>query len=493
MSTSYAPILRECTEDPCKKCFYYGNIKDPCPENAKLPLAKTKEELIERLRDPFVPPLNCGSMIFIDDIKNEEIANYILKLKADGYKTMRDTEEVYSYEEGIYKPNGEIEIKALIEKLYPKATTHNINEVIAHIQRRTYVNREDFDKDIYLVTLKNGILDIRTGLLNEFTTNYLSLSKLNVTYDPSAKCPAIEKFLSEVVAPEDLITLYEIASYLLIKRYFIHKAIMLVGDTHAGKDTYQKLLCSLIGARNVTHRPLQELITDKFAKADLFGKLLNSFSDLPNAALRQTGIFKGLCGESPTSGQRKFKDSFDFENYAKLVFSCNEMPKTYDKGDSFFIRWIIINFPNRFDDNNPNTDKFLIDKITSEEELAGLLNKLIEYAKKLLENQHFTNNPHVDEIRAYYERLSNPIFAFIDETCSIEPDANITKKDFYQALMKYCEDKRLSKPTLTYTTQEMKRLRYEEYKTSEGQTAYKGLRFKNDNEKKEKVNLDDLL
>ena len=364
---------------------------------------------------------NYDSPTFTSDTStNEDVALYIMSLHH--FKTMKDTGEIYYYKNGIYIPNGEALTQTIAERHYKNITIHVVNEVLGHIRRKTFVERSEFDKEPYLLTLENGIIDTKTGLLKEFTPDYLSLIKIPVTYNSNALCPRIDKFLSEIVVPQDLETLYEIAGYCLIKRYFIHKAFMLNGDTHSGKSTYIKLLTCLVGKENVSNIPLQLLLTDKFSSSSLYGKLINSFADLPNGALRQTGIFKVLTGEDRISMQRKFKDSFNTENIAKLIFSCNDMPRTYDKGDAFFIRWIIINFPNRFDDRNQNTDKTLIDKLTTQQELSGFLNKALERARTLFERGHFTVNPDVEDIRKYYEKLSNPIYAFLDERMIFDKD-----------------------------------------------------------------------
>lgn len=238
--------------------------------------------------------------------------------------------------------------------------------------------------------------------------------------------------------------------------------------------------------------PIQALLINRFASSELYGKLMNSYADLPNTALKQTGLFKMLTGEDMIYAEKKMKNPFEFENKAKLVFSCNEMPKTYDKTDAFYIRWILINFPNRFDDKNPSTDKKLIEKLTTKEELSGFLNKVIVKAKKLIEQEHFSNNPDVDSIREYYEKLSNPIFAFILDSCILDEKAKIERNEFYQRLMLYCETKRLSKPTMTFLTQELKRQRIETIQSTDGKRYYNGIRWKTEEERANETTLDEF-
>jgi phage/plasmid-associated DNA primase len=63
--------------------------------------------------------------------------------------------------------------------------------------------------------------------------------------------------------------------------------------------------------------------------------------------------------------------TFYFVNYSKQIFSANTIPKTPDETDAFFARQIIINFPNQF--FGDNIDYYIIDKLTTAEELSSLL------------------------------------------------------------------------------------------------------------------------
>jgi phage/plasmid-associated DNA primase len=77
----------------------------------------------------------------------------------------------------------------------------------------------------------------------------------------------------------------------------------------------------------------------------------------------------------------KGRDLFFFENYAKLIFSANQIPKSPEDTDAFFRRWEIINFPNQF---LQNADKKIMKKLTISEELSGFLNFAINGLKRLL-------------------------------------------------------------------------------------------------------------
>ena len=59
------------------------------------------------------------------------------------------------------------------------------------------------------------------------------------------------------------------------------------------------------------------------------------------------GIFKALTGEDYITAERKNKNPFSFKPYARLLFSCNEIPRNYgDRSEGFYRRLIIIRFEN---------------------------------------------------------------------------------------------------------------------------------------------------
>ncbi|MFY9796586.1 MAG: DUF5906 domain-containing protein [Candidatus Nitrosopolaris sp.] len=112
-----------------------------------------------------------------------------------------------------------------------------------------------------------------------------------------------------------------------------------------------------------------------------------------NDKLTNTGPFKMLVAGDPMKAEKKHSQPFDFENYAKLFFSANEIPQPEDKTYAYFRRWMIFFFENVFegDDNDPN----LIDKLTTQEEMSGLLNLALISLKQLIKDNGFI---HIDDI-----------------------------------------------------------------------------------------------
>jgi putative DNA primase/helicase len=211
---------------------------------------------------------------------------------------------------------------------------------------------------------------------------------------------------------------------------------MAVGDGANGKSTYLSVLKALLGAENVSGRPIQDFGQDRFAAADLFGKLANICADLPPNELKYTGNFKMLTGGDIIKAEYKFKRPFYFVSYAKLIFSANQIPDTEDESDAYYRRWVIPVFPNKFEGDNAVQN--ILQKLTTPSELSGFLNEAIGALKGLLLRGNFCTSKTTEDTREDYKRKASPVYAFVTDMLEPDPDAIIVKKDLYNAFCAYC-------------------------------------------------------
>lgn len=358
------------------------------------------------------------------------------------YITFKDTCEIYIYKDGVYVPGGDAFIKEMCEQILGgEATTHRVNEVIAHIERSTYIDRASVNKDVNLLCVENGILNIKTKELAPHDPGKIFLNKMPVKYDPRAKCPRIMKFLQDVLDESDICTLQEMVGYCLYRESPIDKAFLLVGEGSNGKSTVLGLIAALLGTENIASVALQDMDGNRFATSELYGKMANIYADLTDRALRHTGKFKMLVGGDPVGAERKFKGQFTFVNYAKMLFSCNKVPETRDDSDAFYRRWIFINFKNKFE--GENDDPFILQKLTTPEALAGFLNWALSGLDRLLNNGRFSNTATTSQMRELYMRMSNPLQFFVEQCLDVDPLTAIKKDDLYLAFVEFCWAKKL--------------------------------------------------
>jgi len=412
--------------------------------------AKTKAKTVKQKEDsedstPYVI-YGAPREKFIPKILGDNIMNL------HTFKTMKDNREVYIYKNGVYYPEGESKIESLAnEILGNEATDARVKETIIYIKRSTFVDRKDFnsDENLHILNLENGLLNVNTGELKSHTPDFLSTVRIHITYDPKAQCPQINKFLNDVVTEsrkeKDVTTLTEMAASMLTP-VVLNKAYLLTGaKAQNGKSTYIEIIQKMLGEENYSSVPLNELQSDKFSSSELFGMLGNIAAELPSAMIEETDKFNGLVtGKELIRAQKKYGQPFKFKNKAKLLFSANKPPVVSTEANqrSYFRRWQLVDFPNIFNAEHGNEDRFIIEKLTTPEELSGFLNFMLPYLKKLLETKSFTYESSADDVREAYLAVSNPVQAFIENCIVFVDDAfvvpYILKKDILKAFKLFC-------------------------------------------------------
>jgi putative DNA primase/helicase len=375
------------------------------------------------------------------------------------FTTKEDTRnEMWIYDDGIYVPQGKSEVKRIVREITGEAfTTHLCNEVTAKIEADTFINKDDFFGHNYIdeVPIQNGILNLITRDVKPFTPSQIFFNKLPVSYDPNATCPAIDKHFKDVLKSEDdAKVFYEIVGFCLWKDYFIEKAIMLVGDGRNGKGKTIDLIKRFIGVDNTVSVPLAEINTTSFRVSELFGKMINLAGDLSDIALKDTGLFKQTTGRDVVGAKRKFLTAINFINYAKFVFACNKLPRVYDTSKGFWERWVLFEFPYTFKEpeifdglkeseikmnNYKKMDSEHINKISTPEELNGLLIKALNGLDRIRKNKGFSYSKGSEDIKQFWVRKSDSFTAFCLDHLEEDAIKEIAKAELRKAFNKYCK------------------------------------------------------
>ncbi|HFD8693162.1 TPA: phage/plasmid primase, P4 family [Clostridium perfringens] len=360
-------------------------------------------------------------------------------------KHLSETRDVYYggesfliYENGVYNISGEKEAgRIIMDYMLPNyCIMASIRDCRDQWDILVSKDFDDFNRNPYLVNVRNGLLDIRDMSFKEHTPSYLSTVQLNVEYNPQVDCPQFKKFLNEVLDCKLIPLVQEIVGYLLTTNTASQKAFVFWGPARTGKSTLLWVVeYLLLGKKNVSNIPWQE-IGDKFKTAELLGKLANVFSDLPSKSIDDTGIFKVVTGEDYLMAEKKNKNPFKFKPFARLVFSCNELPRNYvDRTEGFYRRLIIVPFSRQIEKSK--IDKALKYKFQREKE--GILNWALEGLKRLYENNfEFSENELTDGVKKEYKRENNNVISFVEECCEIDSLFSCSRIEIYEAYKEFC-------------------------------------------------------
>ena len=197
------------------------------------------------------------------------------------------------------------------------------------------------------------------------------------------------------ILPEDAMGfVLEMIGYSLYADNPLQKAVLLSGPGGNGKSKLLKLLWALAGSENCVAIPLQAFGENRFAGADLYGKLANICGDLDARAIKRTDLFKQLTGGNVVRAERKYGHGFYFTSYALPIFSANEAPLTSDQTDAWFQRWLVVPME-RVIRGTPMEDPNIEQKILRHDELEGLLVRAVVALTTLLERGHFDVPPSI--------------------------------------------------------------------------------------------------
>ena len=393
-----------------------------------------------------------------EDAASEEITKYILK-NHHIYTTRDDIKsEIWYYLDGIYVPNGRSLIKENTRNILEDAyTAQRVNKVIVKIEADTQIEHDEFFKNesIEEIPIKNGILNIFTRVITPFSPERIFFNKLPIEYNIDAKCDNIIKFFSDVLKDKsDTNVMFELIGFCLMKEYRFEKSFMFIGGGRNGKGKTLSLIKRFLGVENCSSIPLAQINSGSTSVCELHGRLANIAGDLSNTDLKDTGMFKQITGRDLITAKRKYLNDLFFENYAKVIFACNELPKVYDLSDGFWSRWMLFEFPYKFvkeneynnlkvKGNNKIMDESIIDKISTDEELSGLLNMVLDGLQRILENKGFSYSKGTEEVKDLWIRKSDSFTAFCIDCVEEQLNGQVLKKDIRRKFGKYCKNHKI--------------------------------------------------
>ena len=293
-----------------------------------------------------------------------------------------------------------------------------------------------------LINLTNGTLEIgQQGTnLRAFDRNDFLTYQLPFSYNPEARAPVFKNYLETVLSYRELRDiLAEYIGYVFIpnQKLKLEKTILLYGTGANGKSVFFDVINALLGRENVSTYSLQNL-TDKpgYYRAMVGNKLVNYASEI-NRKLDPT-LFKQLVSGEPVEARLPYGQPFILENYAKLMFNTNELPKDVEHTNAYFRRFLIIPFEVVIPEQHQ--DKNLANKIIASE-LPGVLNWVLEGMTRLLRNKNFTHSDIVSNQVKTYKNESDTAWLFIEEM-GYAPDTENYKslRELYSQYKTFCSE-----------------------------------------------------
>ena len=321
---------------------------------------------------------------------------------------------IYEYLDNYYQP-AEF-LRKYVRETYRGAKNNQVNEVVSYISDMKEVRRGSIKVNPYIINLNNTRLDIRSGKCLEFDPNIIEFGRIPVVYDPSAYCADLDKMLNRVfLGNREVINLFEeMLGAVLLKHNRYQKAFLFCGKGSNGKSTILDLIKTFLGLGNYSTLSLEE-VTGRFNKILLEHKYANIGDDIDNVVMKDTGTLKKMIAGNSITVENKGEKGYTTDLYATHIYSANEIPRSFDKTDGFYRRWLIVPFNARFSVDDEDYDPMIGDKITEPTALSYLLNIGIRGAQRLMRNGRFTEPQSVKDALEAYKADNSTTLSWIED------------------------------------------------------------------------------
>jgi putative DNA primase/helicase len=391
----------------------------------------------------------------------------------------------WKYSSGVWKREEDAQIKAQIrrkiamrEEALGCLTSALVEDLFKQLGLILLTPPEfQFNREPMVLNFINSTLDLNDGVFSGSHRRELFQNiQFPYEFNRDSHCPNWNLFLESLeFDPDTLSRLQEWAGYCLLPMVQgnLQKSLFFIGEGANGKSVFLETLAAVLD--NVSHLELSELF-DRFKIAELECKLANICTDVETSKVMDARFKKIVAGE-PQSAERKFKEPFEFQPFAKILFSANDFIPTKDRTHGYYRRFDILKFNRIFKTEEQKPE--LLQEL--KEEVPGIFNWALEGLDRLSQqNWIMTKSSYMENCHNEFRRATNPLQLFIEEECVVEVNASVDSNELRSSYKHYCEDKGYKVLSDNNLGKELKRLGVENTRIrSEGVriNEYKGIRL----------------
>jgi putative DNA primase/helicase len=302
------------------------------------------------------------------------------------------------------------------------------------------------DQDPFLLGVKNGVVDLQTGVLRPGRPgDYITIVAPTEYLGIKAKCDAWRHFLLEVLVDQDTIDYVQrLLGYSIIGTDLGVRVFPIFYGEYAqnGKGTIQSVVLSVLGQVAGTIQS-EMLISTKFAKSagsptpeimDLKGKRTLFASETEKGQRFATAAVKRYAGGDKLKGRGLQDRAFtEFRPSHTMFLITNYMPHAQADDNGFHLRAKVIPFPFSFvEDPKAPYEKKADTKLQAKllAEASGILGWLVEGAL-LFQQMGLATPDSIKEPTAAYRRGEDQVLDFVEACCILDPDFKENATNLY--------------------------------------------------------------
>ncbi len=298
------------------------------------------------------------------------------------------------------------------------------------------VSPDRFDTHDMLLNLSNGTLDLETGKLRAHDRDELHTKMIEIDYDPAAECPTFERFLSDILPPEDVEFIGRAIGYSLTGRVDEHALFLAYGPGNSGKSTMINVGQDLLGPYACPAE--RDLLLSKKNEshpaglAQLRGKRFVACQEIDEGRHWAEASLKALTGGDRISARGMHENFYSFKPTHKFWIGANARPVVTSGGEALWRRIILVPFARAIPPEKREHD--LGRRLHAE--LPGIMAWAVRGCARYLESG-LKKSDSITVAVAAYKAEADPFGAFISERCTT--GGRVTRADVYSAYVGWCD------------------------------------------------------
>lgn len=289
------------------------------------------------------------------------------------------------------------------------------------------VRDSTFDAHPHLVTVANGVLNLKTGNLGSFDRDLMLTRRMPVKFNPNAKAPKFEKFMADLIPDEELRTYVQRAMGYTLAGQVDHRAIFLLyGPPKTGKSQFLKLMGLIFGSFGGTAASDTLRVTQSTQSNNLHGlkgKRFISTSETSVDTRLDEELIKRLTGGDTIVSRDLYEKNQEWQPECTIFMATNALPKLSVDDSAIWTRVKPIPLFTQFSADGQNKEIHNISKLLFDEEASGILNWILDGLREF--NTMGLGEPKaINNAVASHKRESDTVATFIadaiDESILIE-------------------------------------------------------------------------
>jgi P4 family phage/plasmid primase-like protien len=383
------------------------------------------------------------------------IGNAVLEyMRAYGEELINTPDGSWLYARGVWARRIDINtwLNARIEQVcrglgYTKSNNQLVGEIRGWVLRNPDLRRDDeipWDQHGKIPT-RSGLIDPLTGVLEQARPDHFCTWRVEVEYDPAAKCPWWETMIADIFGDRDpteqtalVRVVQEVLGAALIdkKPRALSKALVFWGISNQGKSGLLEVFSGLFGSQVIsaplgsteaTHGLMPFTRRLPWVLHEAFGGQWHFSSNV-----------KAIITHEPVMINVKNGPMLSTVIRAPIFWATNHQPQFKEATKAIVNRMIVIECSRVFVEGKPigvaaEAQRRGLAKpsdLIIATELPGLLNWAIAGLKRALDRGSIETTASIQETAEMIRRDSNLVAGFLDDCIEYDPMARLKVADF---------------------------------------------------------------